>query len=96
MRASPRSATCSFDRPLPEEGASVAWWLRLNWVRTLHRIGRSCVHGMGWPRDSSAILLALAIIPVGDMLVILAVRGTTKSAFGMHGVTAMLMVFQSS
>jgi hypothetical protein len=38
------------------------------------------------------ILLVEAAIPVGDMLLILAAKGSTKSAFGMHGVTAVLMV----
>ena len=43
-------------------------------------------HGVG------IILLVEAIIPVGDMLIILAAKGSTKSAFGMHGLTAVLMV----
>ena len=30
---SPRTATQSFGRPLPEAGANVAWWLRLKGVR---------------------------------------------------------------
>jgi hypothetical protein len=38
------------------------------------------------------ILHVEAIIPVGDMLFILAAKGSTKSAFGMHGLTAVLMV----
>jgi hypothetical protein len=33
-----------------------------------------------------------AFIPVGDMLLILAAKGSTKSAFGIHGATAALMV----
>ena len=49
---------------------------------------------MAWgiPRGVGIILLVEAMIPVGDMLVILAAKGSTKSAFGMHGVTAVLMV----
>jgi hypothetical protein len=38
------------------------------------------------------ILLVEAIIPVGDMLVILAAKGSARSAFGMHGLTALLMI----
>ena len=49
---------------------------------------------MAWgiPREVGLILLVLAIIPLGDMLVILAAQGSTKSAFGIHGLTAVLMV----
>jgi hypothetical protein len=47
----------------------------------------------GGPRDAG---VALAIIPVGDMLVILAAKDSTKSAFGMHGLTAALMVFAAT
>ena len=31
--SNPRAATRSFGLPLPEEGANVAWWLRLKGVR---------------------------------------------------------------
>jgi hypothetical protein len=49
---------------------------------------------MAWgaPLRVAIILLVEAIIPVCDMLVILAAKGSTKSAFGMHGLTAALMV----
>ena len=33
-----------------------------------------------------------AFIAVGDMLVILAAKGSARSAFGMHGLTALLMI----
>ena len=46
----------------------------------------------GGPRDIGIILLTLAVIPMGDMLVILAAKGSTNGAFGMHGLTAVLMV----
>lgn len=32
------------------------------------------------------------MIPLGDMLVILAAKGATKRAFGIHGLTAVIMV----
>src|SRR5271165_5819561 len=49
---------------------------------------------MAWGRlrDIGIILLTLAVIPMGDMLVILAAKGSPKSAFAMHGLTAVLMV----
>jgi hypothetical protein len=33
-----------------------------------------------------------AIIAVGDMLVVLAAKGSTRLAFGMHGLTAVVMI----
>ncbi|WP_225724958.1 MULTISPECIES: DUF4267 domain-containing protein [unclassified Nocardia] len=36
-------------------------------------------------------LLAVALIPVGDMLTVLARHGSTAAAFGIHGLTAALV-----
>ena len=91
--ASPSTATRSFGLPLPEEGANVAWWLRLKGVRDIAS-GLAVLAFIAWgiPRGVGIILLVEAIIPLGDMLVILAAKGSTKAAFGMHGVTAVVMV----
>jgi hypothetical protein len=90
---SPRSATRSFGLPLPEDGANIAWWLRLKGVRDIAS-GLTVLAFMAWgaPRGIGIILLVGAIIPVGDMLLILAAKGSTRSAFGMHAPTAVLMV----
>jgi hypothetical protein len=90
---SPTTATRSFGLPLPEDGANIAWWLRLKGVRDIVS-GLAVLAFMAWgaPRGVGIILLVEAIIPVGDMLLILAAKGSTKSAFGMHGLTAVLMV----
>lgn len=60
---------------------------------TLER-GLTVLAFMAWgaPRGVGIILLAGAIVPVGDMLLILAARGSTKTACGIHGLTALLMV----
>src|SRR5215813_12694947 len=91
--ASPLSATRSFGLPLPENGTNILWWLRLKGVRDIVS-GLAVLAFMVWgvPRGVGIILLVEAIIPVGDMLVILAAKGSTKSAFGMHGLTAVAMV----
>ena len=91
--ASPLTATRSFGLPLPENGANIAWWLRLKGVRDIVS-GLAVLAFMMWgaPRGIGIILLVEAIIPVGDMLVILAAKGSTRSAFGIHGLTAVLMV----
>ncbi|MEW6342708.1 MAG: DUF4267 domain-containing protein [Paraburkholderia sp.] len=89
----PRAATRSFGLPLPESGANIAWWLRLKGVRDIAS-GLAVLAFMAWstPLGVGIMLLVEAVIPVGDMLVILGAKGSTKSAFGMHGATAVLMV----
>ena len=89
----PTTMTRSFGLPLPESGTNIAWWLRLKGVRDI-AAGLAVLAFMMWgaPSGVGLILLVEAIIPVGDMLVILAAKGSTKSAFGMHGLTAVVMV----
>ena len=87
------TATRSFGLPLPESDANIAWWLRLKGVRDIAAgLGLLAFMAWGTPQGVGIILLVEAIIPVGDMLFILAAKGSTKSAFGMHGLTAVLMV----
>ncbi len=91
--ASPLAATRSFGLPLPEEGANIAWWLRLKGVRDIVS-GLVVLAFLAWgmPWALGIILLIEAIVPVGDMLLILAAKGSAKSAFGIHGLTALLMI----
>jgi hypothetical protein len=91
--AGPLTATRSFGLPLPGNDTNIAWWLRLKGVRDIVS-GLTVLAFMMWsaPSGVGLILLVEAIIPVGDMLVILAAKGSTKSAFGIHGLTAVLMV----
>jgi hypothetical protein len=90
---SPRPATRSFGLPLPEDGANIAWWLRLKGVRDIAS-GLLVLAFMacGELHTVGVVLLVEAIIPIGDMLVILAAKGSARSAFGMHGLTAVVMV----
>jgi hypothetical protein len=89
----PRAATRSFGLPLPEDGLNIAWWLRLKGVRDI-AAGLGVLAFMVWggPLMVGIILLVEAIIPIGDMLVILAAKGSARSAFGIHGLTALLMI----
>ena len=93
--ASPLTATRSFGLPIPGNDANFAWWLRLKGVRDIV-LGLSVLAFMLWSAPSAVgmVLLVEAIIPVGDMLVILAAKGSYKSAFGVHGLTAVLMVWR--
>jgi uncharacterized protein DUF4267 len=90
---SPLTPMRSFGLPLPEADANIAWWLRLKGVRDITS-GLIVLAFMMWgaPSGVGLILLVEAIIPVGDMLLILAAKGSTKTAFGVHGFTAVLMV----
>lgn len=91
--ARPLTATRSFGLPLPESGANIAWWLRLKGVRDIVS-GLAVLAFMMWgaPGAVGIVLLVEAIIPIGDMLLILAAKGSAKSAYGMHGLTAVIMV----
>lgn len=92
----PTAATRSFGLPLPEDGPNVAWWLRLKGVRDIAS-GLTGLAVMMWggPRMVGTILLVQATIPIGDMLVIVAARGPARSAFGIHGLTALAMILAS-
>jgi hypothetical protein len=46
----------------------------------------------GDPRMLGIVLLIEAMIPGGDMSLILAAKGATKRAFGIHGLTAAVMI----
>jgi len=89
----PRAATQSFGLPLPEQGPNIAWWLRLKGLRDV--VSGLVVLGLmawGGPRMVGLVLLIEAIIPVGDMSLILAAKGSMARALGVHGLTAALMV----
>ncbi len=91
--ASPTTMAGSFGLPLPEDGPNIPWWLRLKGVRDIVA-GLLVLAFMVWgvQREIGIVLLIEAIIPVGDMLLILAAKGSAKSAFGIHGLTAVIMV----
>ena len=91
--ANPRGATRSFGLPLPEEGANVSWWLRLKGVRDIVS-GLVVLVLMAFVGAQAVglVLLVEAMVPVGDMLIILAAKGSARHAFGIHGLTASVMI----
>ncbi|MGG6894413.1 MULTISPECIES: DUF4267 domain-containing protein [Rhizobium] len=91
--ASPMTTTRGFGLPLPDDGPNIPWWLRLKGVRDI-AAGLLVLAFMVWgtQREIAIVLLVEAIIPIGDMLLILAAKGSSKSAFGIHGLTAVIMV----
>jgi hypothetical protein len=90
----PRSAARTFGLPLPESGTHIPWWLRLKGVRDVAS-GLTILSLMAWgtSRLVGIVLLVEAVIPVGDMLVVLGGKGSAKAAFGIHGITAVVMIF---
>ncbi len=90
---SPRTATRGFGLRMPEVGMNIVWWLRLKGVRDIVS-GLAVLAFMAWggTRAVGIILLVEALTPVGDMLLVLAAKGAARSAFGIHGVTAVLMI----
>ncbi|MGI4794704.1 MAG: DUF4267 domain-containing protein [Janthinobacterium lividum] len=89
----PRVMTHNFGLPLPEEGRNIVWWLRLKGPRDIVS-GLVVLALMAWgsPYLLGIILLIEAIVPIGDMSLILAAKGSTKTALGVHGLTAALMI----
>ena len=47
-------------------------------------------HPLGW------MILAATIIPIGDAIIVLGHGGTKSIAFGVHGVTAVVMLITSA
>jgi hypothetical protein len=91
--AGPTTTVRSFGLPLPGDNLNIPSWLRLKGVRDIVA-GLLVLAFMLWgaQREIGIVLLVEAMIPVGDMLVILAAKGSTRSAFGIHGLTAAIML----
>jgi hypothetical protein len=89
----PWATTRSFGLPRPADDAVTAAWLRLKGVRDIAS-GLTVVALMAWggPKMVGLVLVVETLIPLGDMSVILAANGSKKSAFGIHGVTALVML----
>jgi hypothetical protein len=89
----PRVMTPNFGLPLPEEGRNIVWWLRLKGSRDIAS-GLVVLALMIWGSHTllGIILLIEAIIPTADMSLILAAKGSARTAFGVHGLTAALMI----
>lgn len=88
----PRVMAASFGLAvLPHEEATP--WLRVKGVRDLTcglvagillLVAPTAV--IGW------VLLAFALIPLGDATTVLTARGDAKAAWGIHGATAAIMI----
>jgi uncharacterized membrane protein len=90
---SPERISGSFGLKPPAPDADTRAWLRLKGIRDA-----ACglvVLIMMWTADRRSlgiVLLILAIIPFGDMSIILGSGGSKSRAFSIHGVTCAVML----
>jgi hypothetical protein len=91
--ARPQVMAPSFGLPPPEGGPGVFWWLRLKGTRDVASgLIVLAIMAMGAYRELGWVLLIAALIPLGDMATVLAAKGRTATALGVHGVTAAVMI----
>jgi hypothetical protein len=89
----PRGVAASFGLLAPKGGAELDGWLRLKGVRDIvSGLVVFAVMIRGGASLLGLLILVEALIPTGDMLTILAARGSTGRALGVHGATALLML----
>ncbi len=90
----PERVTGSFGLRQPAPDADTRAWLRLKGIRDIAS-GLAVI--VLWlttdTRTIGLILLALAVIPFGDMLNILLSGGQKSTALSVHGVTCAVMLF---
>jgi hypothetical protein len=91
--ASPQRVSGSFGLKPPAPDADTRAWLRLKGIRDVAS-GLVVLTTMLTTdsRTVGIVLLALAIIPFGDMSNILASGGRKATAFSVHGVTCAVML----
>ena len=90
---SPQRMTGSFGLKPPAPDADTRAWLRLKGIRDAACGLLVLIMMLTADRRSLGIvLLVLAIIPLGDMSIILGSGGSKSRAFSIHGVTCAVMV----
>jgi hypothetical protein len=90
---SPERALGSFGLKPPASDANTYAWLRLKGIRDLAAGLLVLTLMLTADRRSLGIaLLVLAVIPFGDMSLILGSRGSKSKAFSIHGVTCTVML----
>jgi hypothetical protein len=89
---SPQQISGSFGLKPPASDADTRAWLRLKGIRD---VGCGLVVLILMlvedKRSLGVALLALAIIPLGDMSIVLGSGGSKSKAFSIHGVTCAVM-----
>jgi len=91
--ASPERISGSFGLKPPASDADTRAWLRLKGIRDV-AAGLVVLAMMlaADPRSVGIALLVEAVIPFGDMSIILGSSGSRSRAFSVHGVTCAVML----
>ena len=90
---SPQRMTGSFGLKPPAPDADTRAWLRLKGIRDAACGLLVLIMMLTADRRSLGIvLLVLAIIPLGDMSIILGSGGSKSRAFSIHGITCAVML----
>ena len=90
---SPERMTGSFGLKPPAPDADTRAWLRLKGIRDI--VSGLVVLTLMVTTDTRTVgiaLLVFAIVPLGDMLNVLASGGSKSTAFSVHGVTCAVML----
>ena len=90
---SPQRMTGSFGLKPPASDADTRAWLRLKGIRDV--ASGLVVLTMMLTADRRSVgiaLLVVAIVPLGDMSIILGSGGSKSKAFSIHGVTCAVML----
>ena len=90
---SPERISGTFGLKPPASDADTRAWLRLKGIRDA--VAGLVVLAMMLTADRQSVgiaLLVLAIIPLGDMSIILGSGGSKSRAFSIHGVTCAVML----
>lgn len=87
----PESIATGFGLPEWPTGDAAAF-MNLKGVRdTVSGILILALLALGQRFALGVVLLVVALIPIGDMATVLAYDGSTAAAFGVHGLTALLV-----
>ena len=90
---SPERISGSFGLKPPASDADTRAWLRLKGIRDVGSGSVVLALMLAADRRSVGIaLIAFAIIPLGDMSIVLGSRGSKSTAFSVHGVTCAVML----
>ena len=91
--ASPQRISPGFGLNPPASDPNTRAWLRLKGIRDLASglVVLTLMFTAG-PRATGLALLAFAVVPFGDMSIILASGGSKSKAFSVHGATCAVML----
>ncbi|HEY9293240.1 MAG TPA: DUF4267 domain-containing protein [Microlunatus sp.] len=89
------SNAAGFGLPTLPDKAARSWW-QLKGVRDIVTGVAPIVITFTQPAALPWLILIEAMIPIGDMLIIVGNRGSRGRAFGVHGLTALIMIIASA